>query len=57
MALMGAMAAVMSSMGIQDYGNTTIRERDLFGTNTERSLAGVWVNIVLTPSEDNVSTP
>jgi hypothetical protein len=57
MAAMAVMAAVMSSTGIRDYGNRTIRRQDTFGTSTESSLAGVWVNIVSTPSEDIVSTP
>jgi len=57
MAAMAAMATVMSSTGIRDYGNRTIRRQDTFGTSTESSLAGVWVSIVSTPSEDIVSTP
>jgi hypothetical protein len=54
---MAAMVAVLSSMSIRDYSNRTIRRQDTFGTGTERSLAGVWVNIVSTPLEDIVSTP
>jgi len=57
MAAMAAMATVMSSTGIRDNGNRTIRRQDTFGTSTESSLAGVWVSIVSTPSEDIVSTP
>jgi hypothetical protein len=53
---MGVIAAVMSSTGIRDYYDRTIRRQDTFGS-TESSLAGVWVNIVSTPSEDIVSTP
>jgi len=43
MAAMAAMAAVMSSTGIRDYGNRTTRRQDTFGTSTESSLAGVCV--------------
>jgi hypothetical protein len=57
MAAMATMAAVLSSTGIRDYGNRTIRRQDTFGTSTESSLAGVWVNIVSTPSEELGSTP
>jgi hypothetical protein len=51
------MAAVFSSTGIRDYGIRTINRQDTFGASTESSLAGVWVNIVSTPSEDIMSTP
>jgi hypothetical protein len=34
-----------------------IRRHDTILTSTECSFAGVWVNIVSTPSEDIVSTP
>jgi hypothetical protein len=57
MALMAVIAVVLSSMGIQDYGNRTIGRQDTFGMCTESSLAGVWVNIVSTPSEELRSTP
>jgi hypothetical protein len=56
MALMAVIAPVMSSTGIRDYGNRTIRRQDTF-RSTESSLAGVLVNIVSTPLEDIVSTP
>ena len=35
-----AMAAVLSSTGMQDYGNPSCQQ-DVFGTSTESSLAGV----------------
>jgi len=35
-----AMAAVLSSTGMQDYGNPSCQQ-DAFGTSTESSLAGV----------------
>jgi hypothetical protein len=54
---MVARAVVMSSMGIQDYGNRMIPRQDTFGMSTERSVAGVRVNIVSTPLEHIVSTP
>jgi len=56
-AAMAAMGAVLSSTGIQDYGNRTTRRQYTFGTTTQSSMAGVWANIVSTPSEDIVSTP
>jgi len=57
MATMATMAALFSFTGIRDYSNRTIRRQDTFGTSTESSLAGVWVNIMSTPLEDIVSTP
>jgi hypothetical protein len=54
---MAARAAVMSSTGIQDYSNRTIRRQDTFGMSTESSLDGGWVNMVSTHSEDIVLTP
>jgi hypothetical protein len=58
MASKAVMAEVTSSTGIQDYGNQMVCRQDVFGTSTENRLAGVWVNIVLTPSEVNLgSTP
>jgi hypothetical protein len=57
MAAMAVMAVVLSSMGIRDYGSQTIGRQDTFGMCTESSLAGVWVNIVSTPSEELRSTP
>ena len=57
MAAMPVMAAVLSSTGIQDYGNRTTHRQDTFGTIRESSLAGLWANIMSTPSEDIVSTP
>jgi hypothetical protein len=53
---MAVMAAVMSSTSIRDYSNRMIRRQDTF-ESTESSVAGVWVNIVLTASEDIVSPP
>jgi hypothetical protein len=41
MTSMAVMVAVLSSTGIRDYGNRTIRRQDTFGTSTESSLAGV----------------
>jgi hypothetical protein len=58
MASKAVMAEVTSSTGIQDYGNHTVCRQDVFGTSTESRLAGIWVSIVLTPSEVNFgSTP
>jgi hypothetical protein len=52
-------------MGILDYSNRTTGRQDKIGMSTKSSLAGVWVNIVSThteelgspPSEDMMSTP
>jgi hypothetical protein len=58
MASKAVMAEVTRSTGIQDYGNQTVCRQDVFCTSTKSRLAGVWVNIVFTPSEVNFgSTP
>jgi hypothetical protein len=41
MAAMAVMAAVLSSMGIRDYGNRMTHRQHTFGTSTEGSLARV----------------
>jgi hypothetical protein len=41
MVAMDAMAVVLNSMGIRDYGNRTIHRQDSFGMSMESSLAAV----------------
>jgi len=57
MGMVATMAAVFSFMGIRDYGTRTIHRQGTFKMSTESTLAGVWVNIMSTPSEDIISTP
>jgi len=57
MATIAAMAAVLSSTGICEYGNRTTHHQDTFGTSTESSSAGGWVCIVTSPLEDILPTP